>query len=199
MATKEDEAWNSGNKNDDWVQDSDSETDGKKGRCRLRCKNILKGLFSHVGITGMVMAYSVIGGLVFEHLEKTNEKQSCIQLMDKYTPVENKTMLNLWEVSRAYVNEFFTAEGREAMILKNDAIGEFEQILREFRTHVLELDYDGKNCTIMGDAGGPGHKWSFAGSLLFSVTVITTIGKFKTLFPLPKRPIGVQCNLCVLL
>ena len=62
---------------------------------------------------------------------------------------------------------FFMAERREAMILKNDAIGEFEQILREFRTHVLELDYDGKNCTIMGETGGPGHKWSFAGLYYF--------------------------------
>ena len=132
MATKEEEAWNSVNKNDNWIQDSHSETEEKKGRCGLRCKKVLKGLFSHVGITGMVIAYSVIGGFVFEHLEKTNEKQSCIQLMDKYTPVENKTMLNLWEVSRAYVNEFFMAEGNEAMILRNDAIGEFEKILRDF-------------------------------------------------------------------
>ena len=33
-------------------------------------------------------------------------------------------------------------------------------------------------CLIMGEEGGPEYKWSYAGSLLFAVTVITTIGEF---------------------
>ena len=32
-------------------------------------------------------------------------------------------------------------------------------------------------CLIMGEEGGPEYKWSYAGSLLFAVTVITTIGE----------------------
>ena len=110
MATVEEPTWRSEANNDISAQeyDSESETPEKKRRCcNIGRKNVMKGLFSHVGITAIVIAYSIIGGFVFQHLEETNEKASCIQLMDKYTPVENKTMLNLWEISRVYVNEFF--------------------------------------------------------------------------------------------
>ena len=41
--------------------------------------------------------------------------------------------------------------------------------------------WDGKD---VGDDGNPKLQWSFAGALLYSVTVITTIGKFR---PLPLR------------
>ena len=178
MASKEDQTWNSGDNIDNWTQDSDSIIDRKKeGKCGGRCKKVLKGLFSHVGITGMVVAYSFIGGFIFQHLEETNEKQVCVQLMEKYQPMENKTILNIWEISKVYVNEYTITVGNEALKLQEDAIAQFEKILAEFRANVLELDYDGKNCTIMGETGGPGFRWSFPGALLFSVTVITTIGK----------------------
>ena len=75
---------------------------------------------------------------------------------------------------------FFASEGNEALRMKTEAIGEFEKVLRDFRSQVIDLNYDGKNCTIMGEPGGPGFKWSFSGSLLFAVTVITTIGKSET-------------------
>ena len=185
MASKEDQSWNSGDNIDNWTQDSDNVAEHKiQGKCGGRCKKILKGLFSHVGITGMVIAYSIIGGFIFKHLEETNEKQECVQLMEKYEPMENKTVQNIWEIGKVYVNEYTQTVGAEQQRMHASAIVEFEKILADFRANVLELGYDGKNCTIMGKTDGPGFRWSFAGALLFSVTVITTIGK---IFCLLKR------------
>lgn len=142
---------------------------GGKGEC---CKKFLKFLFSNLGLIAMVVAYSVAGGFIFEHLEKTNEKAECIKSMEKYIPMENDTTWKLWQMATAYVPAYNDGEELEAT-----ALHEIEQILHKFRTDVLELSYDGKNCTIMGETGGPGHKWSLPGALLFSVTVITTIGE----------------------
>ena len=52
------------------------------------------------------------------------------------------------------------------------------QIIVTFRDNILDLGYDGKNCSAMDDPDGPGYQWNFAGALLFSVTVITTIGRW---------------------
>jgi len=131
------------------------------------CKKVLKFVFSHIGLCGMVIAYSVAGGFIFEHLEKTNEKQECVKAMEKYTPAENDTVYKLWQISENFRDDEYM----------NVALQEFQKILRKFRTTVLELGYDGSNCTIMGEEGGPGYQWSFPGALLFSVTVITTIGR----------------------
>ena len=181
MSSNKRKTSNGENGSDYWTPDGDSIVDKereKKGKCGGRCRNILKHIFSHVGITGMVIAYAIIGGFIFQHLEQTNEKQECIQLMEKYVAVENKTMYNIWEISKVYVDEFEKNAGDEALKLKVNAITEFGKILSHFQSSVLDLSYDGKNCTIMGETGGPGFRWSFAGSLLFAVTVITSIGKF---------------------
>lgn len=56
------------------------------------CKKVMKFLFSHVGLCGMVILYCVIGGFIFEHLEKNNEEQICYESMSEYVPMENKTI-----------------------------------------------------------------------------------------------------------
>ena len=148
------------------VLDAPDDPEGK-GKFKDCCKKALKFLFSHIGLCGMVIAYSVAGGFIFQHLEKTNEKQECVKQKDKYDPLQNLTMFKLWEIS----SSFRADDDQEYALL------EFEKQLEKFRDDVIALGYDGKNCTALDEAGPPGYKWSFPGALLFSVTVITTIGK----------------------
>ncbi len=151
----------------------------KKAITKGACKKFLKFLFSKVGLVLLVIVYSLIGGAIFQHLEEENEKMECVGLMNEYFPVEEKGTENLWEIAKAYVDEYERTTGQEQENLRLEAEQEIQKILHAYRDDVLELKYNGKNCTLMGEKGGPGHRWSFAGSLLFAVTVITTIGESR--------------------
>ncbi|CAD5115160.1 unnamed protein product [Dimorphilus gyrociliatus] len=136
----------------------------KRAKMRNCCKKVLKFMFSHIGLCGMVIAYSVAGGFIFEHLERHNEKTECLKAEQKYLPAENSTVQKIIEIAQIIKEN--PEEATQATV----------KIIQRFRKHVLELNYDGKNCSAMGEPNGPGYRWSFSGALLFSVTVITTIG-----------------------
>ncbi len=89
---------------EDPYDEDDQRDESNKGRgCGNCCKAFAKAAFSHIGLCGMVVAYSVAGGFIFQHLEATNEKQECVKAMDKYIPMENKTVNDLWSLAQAYV------------------------------------------------------------------------------------------------
>ena len=143
------------------------EDDEKKGGAKNCCKKVLKFMFSHIGLCGMVIAYSVAGGFIFQHLEQTNERMECEKAYEKYHPAENDTMHKLWNIAQSFRNDDD----------EDNALNEFQKVLQNFRKIVLDLDYDGRNCSLYGEKDGPSYLWNFPGALLFSVTVITTIGK----------------------
>jgi potassium channel subfamily K protein len=151
----------------DGKNENEKDNENSKANC---CKKFVKFMFSHIGLMIMVVAYSVAGGFIFEHLEATNEKQECVKAMNKYFPMENSTVIKLWEVAKIFCDDKDDDEKAE------QANVEIQKLLEKFRDDVLELGYGGTNCTSMGEPGGPGFQWSFSGALLFSVTVITTIG-----------------------
>ena len=138
------------------------------------CKTFTKFIFSQLGLCGLVITYSVAGGYIFQHLEQTNEKQLCMEAMEAYIPMEFTKKTGLWTMSKAFYNQY-TKDGNDPEV-QAKALAAFKSELVQFRDDVLELGYDGQNCTKMGEADGPGYQWSFPGALLFSVTVITTIG-----------------------
>ncbi len=87
---------------DEYSLQEDTEKD-EEGGFKNCCKAFMKAAFSHIGLCGMVCLYSVAGGFIFQHLEQTNEKQECIKAMEKYVPMENKTVHDLWTLAKAYV------------------------------------------------------------------------------------------------
>ncbi|ESN94959.1 hypothetical protein HELRODRAFT_102762 [Helobdella robusta] len=113
-----------------------------------------------------MIVYTIIGALVFQNLETTNEKQQCIRKMNAYNPIENETAEELWKAAQVF----------QQIDDEENALDAIYDIVVDFRQKALALKYDGKNCSQIGVDGGPQSDWSFSGSLLFCVTVFTTVG-----------------------
>jgi len=130
------------------------------GRVKTIVKDIVAQLFSQVGLCLLVIGYSLMGALVFKSLEEQNELDTRL----KVSSTRNKTLDDLYDLT-----EKFNVLWRDNWTL---AAGD---VLRKFEKEVIDKTknegYDGNENT--------NHKqWSFPGALLYSVTVITTIGKF---------------------
>ena len=89
---------------DNQVVDDDDEKDTKK---KGMCRKVLKFCFSHIGLSGMVVAYAVAGGFIFEHLEQTNEKQDCVKKMNKFIPFANETVSKLYQIAENFQDDTY--------------------------------------------------------------------------------------------
>ncbi|XP_041372146.1 TWiK family of potassium channels protein 7-like [Gigantopelta aegis] len=132
------------------------------------CRKFTKFLFSHIGLSAMVILYCVAGGFIFEHLEKQNEQQICYESRSEYNPMENKTIESILKIFSDY--GFPSPANREIMEIQ------IESVLQTFRNNTIAIGYDGRDCVHYGVPGGPVYEWSWPGALMFSVTVISTIG-----------------------
>ena len=159
--------------------DPDKQTNGstvalnstKKDKNRKGCcKRITKFLFSHIGLVGMVIIYAVLGGFLFELLERHEEMRLC----EIGKGEEDTNIVTLRAKLLTYIQFNITTNPLEAG-KDNDTVANetIEQWLREFRNQTLDLKstygYTGSDCSE--------PRWNFPGALLFAVTVFTTIGK----------------------
>lgn len=150
------------------LTDQEREQIEKKEQRKDCCKRALKFSISQLGLLVVVVLYAVAGGFIFQHLEATNEKEQCIQGREKYEPMENNTIYKIWTISTGFT-------------MQDDApyaLDAYRKELSSFRDGILALNYNGDNCTAMGEPNGPAYQWSYPGSLLFATTIFTTVGTY---------------------
>ncbi|KAI0226697.1 TWiK family of potassium channels protein 18, partial [Lamellibrachia satsuma] len=123
------------------------------------CKATAAFLFSHIGLAGLVVAYSIVGGFLFQTLEAPFERTEKKRLM-KW---KNKTIDDIWQLAVRLHDD-----GDNFTLAMRD-------LLNTFQTGVItamkDVGWDGKDLSDDVDL-----RWSYAGALLYAVTVITTIG-----------------------
>ncbi|XP_045187606.2 uncharacterized protein LOC123545344 [Mercenaria mercenaria] len=143
--------------------ESDSET-----RCQsclrvfIKClRRFIAFLFSHVGLTCLVVGYAILGGILFKAVELPEEKlirQDAVNAKDAYVKK---------------IAELFDDSDIQRMLDQKAVNDRINGLLKEYQDEIYVLtedrDWDGR---FEGDE----FQWSFAESLLYSVTVISTIG-----------------------
>ncbi|XP_065353664.1 potassium channel subfamily K member 18-like [Cloeon dipterum] len=136
-----------------------------------RCVRVFFGhLFSNLGLFAIVVGYVLLGALMFENLEAEFE----LQQRGNIKRYRDDCLKELWQITER-LNVLYEQNWTQLV----------HEQLRRFETNVVAAakleGYDGK------DLLDSERQWSFSGALLYSVTVITTIGYGNLA---PKTPAG---------
>lgn len=136
------------------------------------CKKGIAFLFSHIGLCSLVVGYCILGGIIFKALEGDNEieqKKEIRELRQNFTE----------KIYRLAFETTLTKGSREVFIK------EVNEILKNFSVMIhkqtKEAGWDGKEIKMVtNDLAEPlepePEQWSYPSSLLYAITVMTTIG-----------------------
>ena len=141
----------------------------KKEKEKNNCSRATRFVFSNIGLVVVVILYSIAGAFLFLILEQKEESKIC----EENRIEESSGILNLKGQLLNYIHFNITSDPID-LSKDNDTIANIniENWLGDFRDKVLNnqatFQYIGHDCKQL--------KWNFANSLLFAVTIITTIG-----------------------
>lgn len=128
-------------------------------QCKDYLRQFIAFLFSNIGIICLVVGYTIAGAFMFIVIEGPagNAKAT----IDRVTANRTGTVARLWDLTCC--NAYCEDEWRN----------EVQVHLRSFQSHIIEAvrnsSYEGPN--------KENNRWSFSGSFLYSLSVITTIGE----------------------
>ncbi|XP_033748758.1 uncharacterized protein LOC117333533 [Pecten maximus] len=126
------------------------------------CKQFIAFLFSHIGLCSLVVAYSILGGFIFQALEAPFEQQTRIHVKK-----ERETAIN--QIMQLAIELEMNKRSRDNFTT------EVNTLLVHFQSEVYKAtEMNGWNNK--DEQSESELQWSFASSLLFAITVMTTIG-----------------------
>ena len=84
--------------------------------------------------------------------------------------MEDQTVLKLWSIGQSYYSDVDNGN-------VDDTIGDMRKVIEQYVDDLHALgDFDGRNCSLMGEPGGVEYNWNTFGTVLFATTVFTTVG-----------------------
>ncbi|XP_023235763.1 potassium channel subfamily K member 18-like isoform X1 [Centruroides sculpturatus] len=125
-------------------------------KCRIYCRRLSAFLFSHLGLTSLVICYTIVGAIAFNRLEINNEEE----LVLKMNKESQNVVLRLWGVTVAF-----------NILHKQNWTKSVEDEIRIYQGKLVEAVKGGYDAQENGR-----NQWSLPGAFLYCLTVITTIG-----------------------
>ena len=146
----------------------------KSRQVKKMCKKILRFLLSTTGLLLVNAAVMIIGAYIFQHLEQGNEIAECFKKHSDYYIAENLTLVRLMELAQRVEQE--VEEGQPIEEQQPDVKQHLQMYLKSFALSVLDTGYNlTRDCQLLKE-DGEGSVWSLTSSLVFTLTVVTTIG-----------------------
>lgn len=127
-------------------------------QCKDYLRQFIAFLFSNIGIICLVVGYTIAGAFMFIVIEGKSDNAGAMQ---RVAANRSDTVARIWDLTCC-------TEYRE-----DEWHREVQAHLRYFQSHVIEAF---RNFSYEGAIKD--NRWSFSGSFLYSLSVITTIGGF---------------------
>jgi hypothetical protein len=130
------------------------------------CTKLTTFLFSRVGLCFVVVGYVALGGLVFRSIEGAYEEEKA----------QNKTLINdvVNYKTENLIHEIWNMTKFELVFHEKNYTTKLKTKLVDYQKNLTDAIKEGYK--------GPSHqnvtKWTYPGSILYAVTIVTTIGKF---------------------
>jgi len=129
-------------------------------------RTVIAFVFSNVGICVLVLVYLILGAFMFQYIEEPQNIEESSMVSKRRNAV-----MQMWNITDRY----------NTLHISNWSLEVIDVIQKYQDTVIAEANqgYDGKDI--------PDNLWNFSGALLYSITVITTIGYGHIV---PVTPIG---------
>ncbi|KAI1292326.1 Potassium channel subfamily K member 15 [Halotydeus destructor] len=164
-----------------------SRTSGDKRPSCLCCRKLMGAFFSPFGLTILFAGYVIFGAYLFKAFEGSRE----IEKSTEVTSLRDITVQKMWNITDKFnvlYKENWTAMVSKEMVLfeqqlvqaiKDGFDGEQHQQLQQ---HQLPTSSSPSSSSKANNKAQnqPRRQWTFSGSFLYSLTVITTIGCGQT-------------------
>ena len=130
------------------------------------CKKITTFLFSRIGLCFLVVGYVLMGGFIFQSIEGSHEMQE---------RAKNSTLLNDIETNtKSMVNEIWNMTKLELIFHEKNYTNKLKDRLIDYQKKLSNAVKQGYK----GNLNPNSTKWTYTGAVVYSITVVTSIGNF---------------------